>query len=122
MAYLWTMPHSLGRIYRFIICLSIFLGVAPVDVKGQTSPDSTAIELPVFADSQSLVSNSDTVVVQEIKTASAGESLIFLGKKLAFEAKKRLNLTTEEEEKEEEQKKDYTLKFFGITFERKPGS
>lgn len=103
----------MSRKYHIGLSLLIFmlvhtLGRAEVNSSSVTSRVEVGLQIHTEPDS-----------VLAVTTADTGESLLFLGRKLAFEAKKRLNLTTEEEEKEEEKKKDFTLRFFGITYERK---
>lgn len=56
--------------------------------------------------------------VEQQKTLDTKESISYLGSKLMFQVKKRMNLTSEDEEKAEEKKsKKVALSFLGIKIE-----
>ena len=68
--------------------------------------------------SDSLIVKPKKSTVVKPKTLDTKESISYLGSKLMYQVKKRMNLTTEKEENDEEKKnKKVALSFLGIKIE-----
>lgn len=90
------------------------LALLPIALLAQTSPAVAAKPLP-----------TESVQVKQepkptpVKTMDTGESIGFMGRKLWFEVRRRMNLTTEQEEAQQRAaEKAYRLKVGGIRMEK----